>query len=249
MASAALQSVTFERPSTRHLRFPRDLTENMDAPPQSDASAEAGERIWAPTGLRRLVVALRDACLLLVVGTTGMRLGELLAIRGGRATGATLPDCIVVRRSEDGMFDLFFVVSSVDKGHSVPTVDEWLLGSAVTGSTTLPLPVQAIVTLEDLMSPWRPHATDPVCHRVLAVGFSAGGGMPSEPGRVVRLTDHRFGQRAGWRSPNPASRRRRAGTAGRPSRVPTPSGRGSGTRSPPRSRIGVRLPSRSACPS
>lgn len=187
-AAIELRSVRLSSAGDTSLIYPRDLTEDLDDPTGS---------VWAPLGLRRLIVALRDACLFTIQSGAGLRTGELLSIAGGRRADAELPDCVVRRRTSDNLFDMFFVVSILDKGRTTPVLTEWLLGMAPVGSTSLPPAVRAVVVLEELSSPWRAFSDDPFCKEALTVAFAMGGGLPMEPGRVFRLTTGRYAHSTG----------------------------------------------------
>jgi hypothetical protein len=142
-------------------------------------------------GLSRLITALRDSCCLLILASTGIRLSELATIRSGWKHGAEFPDCIVVRRTDDKMLDLFFVVGSVIKHRDTECQEEWLIGCRAAGTAHVPAAVRAVMTLETLMAPWRNLAGNPRARERMCVSLN-GQGLPRSADGILPLTRANF---------------------------------------------------------
>lgn len=69
----------------------------------------------SPRELRALVMHAAGACATLIQGATGMRISELVALRGGRNAETGLPNCVKTRLSKTGLNELFIVQSQVTK--------------------------------------------------------------------------------------------------------------------------------------
>ncbi|ALT79047.1 hypothetical protein [Paucibacter sp. KCTC 42545] len=110
--------------------------------------------------LRKLVLHAGAACAVLVQGTTGMRISELAALRGGTDAETGLPSCVRIRPSKTGLNELFMVQSQVTKIYD-GTVMEWVIGMRPAGSAYIPPAVRAIQRLDALFSPWRDAVTAP----------------------------------------------------------------------------------------
>ncbi|WP_147707738.1 hypothetical protein [Microvirga massiliensis] len=120
--------------------------------------------------LRRLVLDLVSAAVIIVQATTGMRISEIAALRAGinRATG--LPRCVHVRPSVSGAYEIFFVRSLLSKTVEAPEERQWLLGMRLQGdSVNFPPALTAVVLLDRLLRPWR----DLIQSEDLIVGFTA----------------------------------------------------------------------------
>lgn len=110
--------------------------------------------------LRTLVLHAGAACSALLQGTTGMRISELAALRGGTDAETGLPRCVRIRPSKTGLNELFMVQSQVTKIHD-GTLMEWVIGMRPAGSAYIPPAVRAIQRLDALFSPWRDATTAP----------------------------------------------------------------------------------------
>ena len=140
--------------------------------------------------LIRLILALRDACAIIILATTGVRPSEFVAIPAGWNDADGLPDCIRRERTADGLMEVFLMRSRLTKGQIVPVDEEWVIGSSPTGSAVRPLAVTALIVLERLLTPWRALSSDPVARRSLYVR-PAGRGLSLEPAGVKRpLLNH-----------------------------------------------------------
>jgi hypothetical protein len=128
--------------------------------PRHLRESTSGEACSAPLGLRRMISALRSACVIILLATTGLRIREIVAIPGGRSLDAALPDCLSAQVSSDGLLEVFSVTSRLTKQQIVPLETDWLVGSRPTGIGPLPLAARALEMLERLMAPWRTMAHD-----------------------------------------------------------------------------------------
>ncbi|MBB3693555.1 hypothetical protein [Sphingomonas sp. BK580] len=138
--------------------------------------------------LRDLIETIRDACVLTLLQLTGMRIGEIVALRAGWQPEAPLPSCIVKRRSASNDRDLFYAESIVNKGRDVPERETWLLGCCAAGSKAIPTPVRAIMLLEDLLAPWRALLTVTDGSLPLIVSFYGAKTLPSQSSHVSHPT-------------------------------------------------------------
>lgn len=153
--------------------------------------------VSAGLALRRLVVRIRDACLLLLMQQTGMRPGELLSLRGGTDPATGLPACVSRRRSPNGALDVFRVAARVKKGRQAPDEAEWVVGAVPAGSPHLPATVQAVALLDRLSAPLRRMTADPEAATALAVSIIPPG-MPEAEDSIQRLTGHRAATSISW---------------------------------------------------
>lgn len=127
------------------------------------------------TVLRNLINDVAAACLILVQGTSGVRVSELCAIRSGWDKDRDLPDCVQVRRSKSGLSELFYLVSQEFKTQNGAQM-EWVIGMRPVGTRYEPPAVKALRVLEVLFAPWREMAGSPA----LVVTFSTSGSLPRE---------------------------------------------------------------------
>lgn len=124
-----------------------------------NASPEVGSPM-ASRDLRKLVLHAGAACATLVQGTTGMRVSELAALRGGIDTETGIPSCVRIRPSKTGLNELFLVQSQATKIHDGALM-EWVIGMRPAGSAYIPPAVRAIQRLNALFSPWRDASSAP----------------------------------------------------------------------------------------
>ncbi|KQM98002.1 hypothetical protein ASE78_06940 [Sphingomonas sp. Leaf25] len=182
-AYEALRSLQFRTHGASKVAWPAALSES--------GLSNTGASNSPSLALHNLLSTLRDVCLLTVMATSGMRLSEVVSIRGGWTPGNAHPDCIVVERSQSGTLDLFFVRAKLLKKQTTPVDDLWLVGSRLAGTGEVPLAVRAIETLERLMSPWRGLSPDQQARTALSVCMNCPG-MPWKPSSICRITRHRF---------------------------------------------------------
>lgn len=140
--------------------------------------------------LRRLVYTVRDACFIVLLYFTGMRINEITSIHAYKIAGHLLPKCIISRKDKSGFLEMFFVRALLSKGKSVPEEEEWLIGCRPVGSTDLPLAVKAIDTLAKMVAYWKPEARDfPLFFRfsnIKGISDSIGGIEPASTPLIKR---------------------------------------------------------------
>ncbi len=119
-----------------------------------DSSATDALRPRLDSMVRVLVSHAASACTTLIQGTTGIRLSEIAAIRGGIDETTGLPRCVTVEHSKTGLNELFFLNSQVTKIHGGVMMN-WVLGMRPVGSSYVPPAVTALLALERLYEPWR----------------------------------------------------------------------------------------------
>lgn len=156
--------------------------------PRSLCDPKIATRGSATGGLKHLIDALRDACAIIVLATSGLRVGELLAAPGGRSIDGMLPLCLRTRRSEDGLIETFSLSSTLFKRQVVPLETDWLVGSRPTNVGPLPLGALALDVLERLMAPWAALAGDARSRASLLVKFHSERGLPRSGGSITRMT-------------------------------------------------------------
>lgn len=102
---------------------------------------------------RRLVSDLVAACVVVLQGLTGLRTSDLASIELKEDDQGPVPSCIKVQKSLDGLSDVFMLEATEQKeSHEKHS---WALGTRLTGTDLIPLPVRAVIVLRDLLSPYR----------------------------------------------------------------------------------------------
>lgn len=91
-----------------------------------------------------LVHSLRTACIIVVMSTAGIRISEVCGIPPGTDNKTKLPKCVTMRRSDDGLFDVFLLNSKLSKTERTPRSTQWVIGMRPVNSTELPLAVRAL---------------------------------------------------------------------------------------------------------
>ncbi|MBK3732290.1 hypothetical protein GAY29_04085 [Azospirillum brasilense] len=129
---------------------------------------------------------LTNACVILLQGLTGVRIGEICGLVGGWNEADDTPSCVTKRTSRTGLNEIFYMQGKLAKTRAAPEDVEWLLGARPKGSNALPMNVRALVALERLMALWRPYASTDR----LIVKFSTARGvpLPSEDGKVTQAS-------------------------------------------------------------
>lgn len=108
----------------------------------------------SPRELRALLAHAAGACATLIQGSTGMRISEVVALRGGMNPKTGLPNCVMIRPSKSGLNELFIVESQVTKIYD-GSMMEWVIGMRPAGSSYIPPTVIAIQRADALFRPWR----------------------------------------------------------------------------------------------
>lgn len=158
----------------------------------SDAVVKGGQQRFA---LRLEFDRLTDACIILIQGLVGVRIGEICGLAGGWNKITGLPSCVVTQISRTGLNEIFYLQGKLAKTRDTIEDVEWVLGSRPRGSEVLPLPVRALAVLERLMALWRPHAsTDRLIVRLTSprglpkpstLGTELSAGLVAEPAAKV----------------------------------------------------------------
>jgi integrase len=103
-------------------------------------------------------LSIRDSCVTILQGLTGMRGNEICGITTkGIDPDTGFPDCIIIRQSASGLDEIFYIRSLLSKTVRTPVQTDWLIGARPIGSgdNAVPLPVQAVCVLERLFRNWR----------------------------------------------------------------------------------------------
>ncbi len=143
--------------------------------------------------LADLLEAIRAACLIVLMGFTGMRISEAVSpeVNDRTIINDVLPSCIEVEGSKSGLSNLYMLHGLLSKMQERPTPETWLMGSRPVFAGSEPATVRAVKVLELLYQPWRRFASDPLARRRLFVGF-ASRGLPREKGSVIPVSSQRL---------------------------------------------------------
>lgn len=160
-----------------------------DAPwhPVLDATYALAYKIEPKVRLRQLFETVREACALIIQGTSGMRISELMGIEAGFDEVSGLPKGVRIETSPTELYEVFLIRTMLSKTEEgLPREVDWLLGLRPTGTSEEPLTVRALRLLNRLHDPFRAHAKTPrliLAGRVgatLSVKTSALGAMTSD---------------------------------------------------------------------
>lgn len=105
--------------------------------------------------LRDLITGIRDAAVIVLQSSAGLRINEVCSLRAGIDPSSGLPACVSQRRSSTGSSDLFYLKGILTKLQAAPVETEWLIGWRPAGDPYIPPPVRAIEVLQKLFAPWR----------------------------------------------------------------------------------------------
>jgi hypothetical protein len=131
--------------------------------------------------IRRLILSIQAACITIIQSCGGLRVNTLCSLEDSSFTG-DFPSCLSVRKSLDGLIDLFYVVSP---DHKVSHEDkEWLIGASPCGSEFVPPTVRALSVLHRLSAPWRQLSE----RSSLIVSFSSARGLPRKKDSIGTMT-------------------------------------------------------------
>jgi hypothetical protein len=131
--------------------------------------------------LRRLLTDVQAAAVVCIQSMSGVRASELASLEDDGSSGS-LPSCVTMRRSPDGLLDLFYC-RGVEHKVTKERV-EWLIGSRLAGTEYLPPPVRAFSVVHTLLAKWRALGG----HGKLFLTFSSAKGLPKAPTSVGRVT-------------------------------------------------------------
>jgi len=113
----------------------------------------------AKVRVRQLFDAVRSACAIIIQGTTGMRISELMAIKAGWNGDINLPTCVRIEDSKTGLYKVFILQTSLTKTEKgLPRTVDWILGMTPHISKNVPLAVRALEVLNKITEPWRKSA-------------------------------------------------------------------------------------------
>jgi len=105
--------------------------------------------------VRFLVQALRDAAVIILQSTGGMRISEICGLPAGVNLETGLPICVRTEQSVTGLNELFICRTLLAKTEETPRDQDWILGMRPNGNTDLPLAVRALIVLDRLLAPYR----------------------------------------------------------------------------------------------
>lgn len=143
--------------------------------------------------LAELIDTIRAACLITIMGFTGVRISEAVSpeVEPRVIINDVLPSCVEVEPSKSGLSDHFMLKGLLSKAQERPTPEKWLMGARPKLTGAEPPALRAVCVLELLYAPWRRFASDPLAQRRLFTGFLARG-LPRDPDTVGTATSHRL---------------------------------------------------------
>lgn len=143
--------------------------------------------------LADLLDDIRSACLIVLMGFTGLRISEAVSpeVRPRVIIDDVLPSCVTIEKSKSGLSQLYILHGLLSKGQERPIPETWLMGSRPMFAGSVPLPVRAVQVLELLYQPWRRFASDRLAQVRLFTGFAARG-LPRDPATVMPVTSQRL---------------------------------------------------------
>jgi hypothetical protein len=116
-----------------------------------DTRKQAGHDFVAE--IRELIMDVRNACIIVLQSHVGLRISEVMGLKGDADPLTGLPSCIETRPSRTGLNTHFYLKGVVAKIQNRQT--EWLIGSIPADSEDYPPPVRSLIVLERLFRPWR----------------------------------------------------------------------------------------------
>lgn len=151
------------------------------------------EEVSGSEAVASLMETVRAACLIVIMGFTGLRISEAVSpeVGSGVILDDVLPGCIEVETSKSGLSDHFMMKGLLSKGQERPTPETWLIGARPKMTSVEPPTVRAIRVMHLLYDPWRRFASDPLARRRLFTGFLKRG-LPQSPGTVTAASSHRL---------------------------------------------------------
>lgn len=140
--------------------------------------------------LRSLFNDVRDAGIVALQGTLGLRISEVCGIVAGEMPdGALWPTCVTVSPSISGLNELFHLHGRVYKQKEEYEEVTWLAGSRPMGSDYIPPTVKAVTVLWKLFRPWRELGG----REELLVSLKHGYGFPWERESIARALSRSLG--------------------------------------------------------
>ncbi|MFX4088718.1 hypothetical protein ACKU27_26900 [Sphingobium yanoikuyae] len=116
---------------------------------------ERGELIYPAQRFRQLLLAVRNAAAITIQAGTGMRISEICGLPAGIDDQSGLPRCVRVVPSFTGLNEIFLIRTVISKMEDTPREVDWLAGMRPKGASDLPLPVRAIIILDQLLVRYR----------------------------------------------------------------------------------------------
>lgn len=108
------------------------------------------------TRIRELWEAVREAAAILVQGSSGMRVSELLGIKAGIDKATGLPVGVRLEKSITGLYEWFVIRTVLSKAEEgLGREVDWILGMRPIGSVEVPIAVHALHILNAIHEPWR----------------------------------------------------------------------------------------------
>lgn len=149
-----------------------------------------GRKIEQLTRIWELFESVRTAAAITVMGTSGMRISELMGIKAGTDKDTGLPLGVRIEVSITGLYEWFVIRSVISKAvEGLPREVDWILGMRPKGSKEVPLAVRALLILNKIHEPWQVKArTD----RLILSMRSKGGILPSRSATLGARSSQRM---------------------------------------------------------
>jgi hypothetical protein len=142
--------------------------------------------------LRALFDSVREACTIIIQGTSGMRLSELMGISAGVDRNTGLPCGVRLEDGLSGQYEWFVIRTVLSKTEEGGGRDvDWVLGMRPKGSSELPPAVHALLVLNRLFEPWR--AVAGTARLLLQGGVSAH--LPLPTTALTAMSGEKCGER------------------------------------------------------
>ena len=164
-----------------------------EAGPWREPMVLADEGAGGGDQLADMLETVRTACLIVIMGFTGVRISEAVSPDVGYRVilNDVLPSCVEVATSKSGLSNHYMLHGLLSKAQERPTPESWLIGSRPKFAATEPATVRAVRVLELLYKPWRDFASEPLARTRLFVGFVRRG-LPRSPASVIAVTSQRL---------------------------------------------------------
>lgn len=131
--------------------------------------------------LRRLIISVVEACVVVLQGLTGMRAHEIISLEAGKLASDGSPECLISRRTSDGAFEVYLTQGITAKGERRNA--RWVVGARPVGTDYEPPTVRALRVLAQLLEPWRKLGG----RTELLISFRAAKGLPKKASSIGKV--------------------------------------------------------------
>lgn len=196
---STMQRMDREPPTAERVRLRRTIEDfefgwiKGEDRPWHDRIKLGDDEAGGGSALAELIDTIRAACLVTIMGFTGVRISEAVSpeVEPRVIINDNLPSCVEIEPSKSGLSDHFLLKGLLTKAQERPVPEKWLMGARPKLTGVEPPTLQAVRVLELLYQPWRRFASDPLARRRLFIGFLARD-LPRNPATVGAVTSHRL---------------------------------------------------------